>query len=167
MMLLKTIFFILLISLFATTGCSSNEVKITEVFRSHIRTDDSKLFTFSIIFFGNSDSKPLGSDNNNLDKQQKRSRQGKGRGNKSNTEKNTEKKPNKQRADKKQSRQDKMMKELEARMAEKLADNSYCRKGFFELERSLNKTIFTIHGECNESATAADRENFPQVKRVD
>ena len=45
-------------------------------------------------------------------------------------------------------------------LREKLEENGYCRKGFFELNRTLNKSIYTIHGECNESATAADRKNF-------
>ena len=92
----------------------------------------------------------------NFGKNQKRSKQGKGRGKRNDTDNN----PKMQRSDKKQKRQDKMAHELKSRLAEKLEENSYCRKGYFELERSLNKTIYTIRGECNESATAADRKSF-------
>ncbi|PKG81395.1 hypothetical protein CXF85_18155 [Colwellia sp. 75C3] len=156
MIFFKSTFCVLLLSLFVITGCSSNEVKITEVFRSDIRADNAKLFTFSIIFVRNAEPElPKGHDGN-IDNKQKRSKQGKGRGKRNNTDNN----PKVQRSDTKQKRQDKMARELESRLAEKLEDNSYCRKGYFELERSLNKTIYTIRGECNESATAADRKNF-------
>ena len=138
------------------TGCSSNEVKITEVFRSDIRADDTKLFTFSIIFVRNAKSELPKDHDENFGKNQKRSKQGKGRGKRNDTDNN----PKMQRSDKKQKRQDKMAHEFKSRLAEKLEENSYCRKGYFELERSLNKTIYTIRGECNESATAADRKSF-------
>ncbi len=158
MLLFRTTFVVILLSLLLIAGCSSkHDIKVTEVFRSQIGSDDAKLFTFSIIFVGNPASKIAANDDKNLAEKPTKSRQNKGRGKKNNTDNN----PKKQRSDKKEKRQDRMNSELERRLAEKLADNNYCRKGFFELERSLNKTIFTIRGECNDSATAADRQNFP------
>lgn len=161
MVLLKTILFVMLLGLLLIAGCSSkNNIKVTEVFRSQIRSDDAKLFTFSMIFIESPESKIAANDDKNLADKPTKSRQNKGRGKKNNTDNN----PKKQRSDKKETRQDKLNSELERRLAEKLADNNYCRKGFFELERRLNKTIFTIRGECNDSATAADRKNFPEIK---
>lgn len=162
MMFLKAIFVVSLLSLFVITGCSSkNDIQIIEVFRSKIGTNDAKLFIFSIVFVSSAESKSSGINDKNPERKHEQTRQGKNRGKKN----NIDNKPNKQQS--KQKQQDEMIDELETRLADKLAENNYCRAGFFELERSLNRTIFTIHGECNESATAADKKNFPQRKHVD
>jgi len=168
MMLLKITLLVSLLSLLFITGCSSrSDIKITEVFRSSIATNNAKLFTFSIVFVRSTESKSAEIEERSLEENHKQTRQGKGRGKKSNTEnKPTQQHPNKKQQQQQQ-QQNNMIDELETRLADRLADNNYCRKGFFELKRSLNKTIFTIHGECNESATTADNKNFPQVQHLD
>jgi hypothetical protein len=162
MFFLKTPTLILLLSLLLISGCSSNEMNIIEVFHSDIQADDTKLFTFSIIVVRNSASEKPAGEGRSMDTKRKKNRQGKGRGNKNSTDNKSSKQP----SEKKEKQQDKITNELESRLAETLADNNYCRAGFFELERSISKTIFAIKGECNESATGADRDNFPQTKQV-
>lgn len=148
--------FILLLSLFILSGCSSkNDAKITEVFKSNILDDDAKMFAFSLVFVyktaAHGDNKK-----GNQQKDGKEKRKGKGKNNggerPSQQGSNSSSKSNK--------RESQMTEELETRLVEKLKENGYCRKGFFELNRTLNKAIYTIHGECSESATPADRKNF-------
>ena len=163
MYFLKTPVLIMFLSLILISGCSRNEMNITDVFRSDIHADGTKLFTFSVIFVRNAASEKPADDDRGKDKKRKKNKQGKGRDNKNSTDNKSKKQP----SEKKSKQQDKMTSELESRLAETLADNNYCRAGFFELERSFSKSIFTIKGECNESATTADRDNFPQKKQVD
>ena len=83
-----------------------------------------------------------------------RPKKGKGRGNKNGD------KPHNQPSNNKNSLERQLTEELETRLVQRFEDNRYCRKGFFELNRTFNRTIYTIHGECSESATPADRKNF-------
>ncbi len=156
MAFLKTTLFLLLLSLLVITGCSNNnDVKITEVFRSNILDNNAKMFTFSIIFINRSTSPKRGDGYS--DARQKTDRQGNGRGNKGNSGGKGKKQGS--------SHMVQMSEELETRLVERFEDNGYCRKGFFELDRTLNKTIYTIHGECSESATSEDRKNFAKPMR--
>ena len=152
--ILKNTLVVFLISLFILSGCSSkNDAKITEVFKSNILDDDAKMFAFSLVFVYKTAAH---GDNNkgNQQKQGKEKRKGKNNGGErpSQQDSNSSSKSNK--------RESQMTEELETRLVEKLKENGYCRKGFFELNRTLNKSIYTIHGECSESATPADRKNF-------
>ncbi|HHL31310.1 MAG TPA: hypothetical protein ENJ41_01905 [Oceanospirillales bacterium] len=42
----------------------------------------------------------------------------------------------------------------------KLAESGYCREGYMELDSFFERGHVTIKGECNDSATAQDREKF-------
>lgn len=152
---LKNSIVVFLITLFILSGCSSKyDNKITEVFRSNI-VDDTKMFSFSLVFV----YKTTAQDDNNEGKSHKQVKE-KGKGKRG--DKGGER-PNKQESkssNKSNKRDSQMINELETRLVEKLEENGYCRKGFFELNRTLSKSIYTIHGECNESATPVDRKNF-------
>ncbi|WP_159820755.1 hypothetical protein [Colwellia sp. 20A7] len=156
---LKNTIVVFLITLFILSGCSSKyDNKITEVFRSNI-VGDTKMFSFSLVFV----YKTTAQDDNNDDSNEVKShKQAKERGKGKRGDKGGER-PNKQElksSNKSNKRDNQMTNELETRLVEKLEENGYCRKGFFELKRTLSKSIYTIHGECNESATPADRKNF-------
>ncbi|TYK65709.1 hypothetical protein [Colwellia echini] len=153
-MLLKKPLIMLLLSLVAITGCSSkHDMKITEVFRPNILENDAKMFTFSIIFVNPDKSASSGKQETpKKDKGEGRGRSGKKKG---------EGQGKKGGSSKKDNIEDLMAEELEIRLLDKLEDNNYCRTGYFELDRTFNKSIFTLHGECNESATLSDRNKFP------
>ncbi len=75
--------------------------------------------------------------------------------------------PNKQQIDAKTletERFDRHYENLDERLTEhlqtKLEATGYCRDGYLELGRIFRKYTATIRGECNEDATASDRENF-------
>ncbi|WP_073277691.1 hypothetical protein [Microbulbifer donghaiensis] len=46
------------------------------------------------------------------------------------------------------------------RLQAKLADMKYCRDGYPELERVIDRGHMTICGECKEGASDTDRTNF-------
>lgn len=47
-------------------------------------------------------------------------------------------------------------------LTNKLAESGYCRNGYIELERNpINNGSIRIRGECEEVATPADRQAFP------
>ena len=145
---LKAISLVCLLSLFLITGCSSKyDVNITEVFRSNILANDTKMFTYSIVFV-NKSKLP-----NNTDDRQQKDKANKKRGNNG--------KPQQAGSSEREKFQKQLTEELESRLVDKLEENGYCRKGFFELSRTFNKSIYTLNGECNESATPDDRKNFP------
>lgn len=148
---LKTAFILSVLTLLLLTGCSAKyDVKVTEVFRSNILDDDAKMFTYSIIFVNRSSLESKGDDSKG--RRSKEGRQGRNKGGNN--------RPNKQGGEQKESLESYMTEVLETRLIEKLEDNNYCRKGYFELERTLNKSIYTIQGECSESATSEDRQRF-------
>lgn len=131
---------ILLACLILLSGCSSKyNTKSTEVFKYQILDDDAKMFTYSLIFVNQSTSGK--SDKNKKKEKQTNKKYKRGMG-------------------KKVTIEDQMTEELEEGLAQKLVTNGYCRKGYFELARDLKRTIYSIRGECNESATPEDRINF-------
>lgn len=54
-------------------------------------------------------------------------------------------------------RDDRMTEQLE----KKLSATGFCREGFMETERHYQRPNASIRGECNETATDKDRQNFP------
>lgn len=44
---------------------------------------------------------------------------------------------------------------------DELKDSDFCRDGYMELDRSMEPQQTFIKGECTETASASDRENFP------
>lgn len=151
----------LLLALFLITGCSSKyDVTITEVFRTNILNDDAKMFTFSIVFVNHTDPEKK---DNYTDERQKKTRDGNKRGGKRGNQTEGNGRSAKQGAHKRDSLEDLMITELEERLLDKLEENNYCRKGYFELSRTLNKSIYTINGECNESATPSDKKVFKNI----
>ena len=52
--------------------------------------------------------------------------------------------------------------ELITKQLEKtLKASGFCQKGWIELERENNRPTTSIRGECNDTATAKDRQSFP------
>jgi len=65
--------------------------------------------------------------------------------------------------DKKQSKTNKIEKQLDERLAIVLAQNNYCRNGHIELERNIGRRYLSIRGECHDSASDKDRTRFPNI----
>ncbi|EKE67766.1 hypothetical protein [Gallaecimonas xiamenensis] len=53
--------------------------------------------------------------------------------------------------------------QLDERLEDKLLESGFCRTGYMELSRSDSGRFARIAGECNESASAEDRQAFPNV----
>lgn len=133
----------LLFCSFFICACSSkHDLKITEVFKPEILDNGAKMFTFSLIFVNKSPTEK------GRDQPQNKQKQGKG----GHSDKQSRQTNN--------SIENQMTEELEQRLVDRLEENNYCRKGHFELTRTLNKSVYSIRGECSESATAEDRENY-------
>lgn len=47
-----------------------------------------------------------------------------------------------------------------------LAATGYCREGYFELDRRLSTQVLWIRGECRETATRSDREQFGGLQEL-
>jgi len=52
---------------------------------------------------------------------------------------------------------------LSEQLEKKLLASGFCRDGWMENERYVQLPNASIRGECNESATDRDRENFPNT----
>ena len=50
---------------------------------------------------------------------------------------------------------------LQEALEAELKKSGYCRKGFMELDRMMQPTQTFIKGECVETASVSDREEFP------
>ncbi|MCY7296688.1 hypothetical protein [Alteromonas sp. a30] len=59
-------------------------------------------------------------------------------------------------------RREYMMSVLEAGLEQKLESTGFCRTGYIPLGSYVERGIFEIRGECNESATKEDRVIFSQ-----
>lgn len=46
------------------------------------------------------------------------------------------------------------------RLTLKLEETGYCKQGFIELGRSVDKQSISVRGECNDGATDEDRDKF-------
>ncbi len=47
------------------------------------------------------------------------------------------------------------------RVEQVLEQTGYCRDGYFELYRERDPGVLSVRGECRDSATATDRQQFP------
>ena len=54
---------------------------------------------------------------------------------------------------------------LEEAVARKLEETAYCRNGFFELDTLISYNGGSLRGECRETATDNDRDQFPNGQR--
>lgn len=59
---------------------------------------------------------------------------------------------------------DKMLKQAHEALALTLAETGYCREGYMTLEEKTDRGQLAIRGECTETATEADREEFGKGK---
>lgn len=53
--------------------------------------------------------------------------------------------------------------DLSDQVNQKLLDTGYCRSGYMELDNARAGRFQRLTGECNETATDADRKQFPNV----
>lgn len=51
--------------------------------------------------------------------------------------------------------------DVRPRIEQVLEHTGYCRDGYFELYRERDPGVLAVRGECRDSATRADREQFP------
>jgi hypothetical protein len=56
---------------------------------------------------------------------------------------------------------DKVQRLLERSAEYTIAQNQYCRDGFWVLDQDVDLRGFYLRGECNEKATEADRQAYP------
>jgi len=154
---------VLLFSITLLIACSSSgPVKSQDFFRTEIRDDHSKMFAYTMIVIkGNANNEQSSNDSPKAKKQQKKGQgkgngQGKGKG--KNKQNKSEQSP--QTSKRKKKNTNKMVDLLFDGLNEKLAINHYCRSGFIELKRDIKRTVMTLRGECQESATKADLKQF-------
>lgn len=133
------------------SGCSSvSKSDMKDFFRTEIRDDDSKMFTFTVVVAGqNKDGKQAGKPNN-------QGRSGRGPSDKGGPNGSPQKSPNANR----NNNRNEMTELFEELLTERLEKNQYCRQGYIDLGRSFSGSMFTLRGECHESATAKDRKHF-------
>ena len=141
------------------TACSSSQKvpEFEEYLATHIRSDGSKEFHYTVTM-SNADSQKRGGGRKNVSGGMRVTG-----GSNSNTYGSggitvsgtggrgghrTSSRPN-----------EKMSEQLE----KKLLATGFCRDGWMEKERHLQPPNASIRGECNETATDRDRENFPNT----
>ncbi len=164
MLALKPYFITALITV-CISGCSSrDEPKLTPIFHTEIKADDSKMFSFTLV--GNNGIKAEGAEDNKPEGESEGER-GKGSGGKGgrggrgkgDRQSSTEQVPRPtSRSNDKSKYLNELLYEL---LNEQLLQNQYCRTGYFQLEKSLVRGLINLKGECNESATAEDKARFP------
>jgi hypothetical protein len=142
----------LLISLSIATlslsACGSNSPRRqgslpTENFVTHIKTNGSKIFNYSLI-------KKIPSQGQMGKGRGKGGGMHGGMGGSMKGGKNPD--MNKMKA--------KMQEKATKKLSLRLAESGYCREGYMELDSFFERGHVTIKGECNETATAQDREKF-------
>jgi len=132
-----------LLSILLLTACSTTkEPQIKEYFRTDIRQDNSKVFVFTII--------PANT------KKEERRASPPSSGGRDKRGRNQQNRP-KAKTDK---QSDKLMSLFQEKFENRLEHSQYCREGYFIIEKSFVGSIFTLKGECNESATDSDRERY-------
>jgi hypothetical protein len=155
MYLSKIILSFFLVLLLAVTGCSSKvKHQMTDFFRTDIRDDNSKMFIFTVV---------ITQQRGEIDKQERQSHkkanreQGKGgkkgAGNKRGGN-------NKVADGGSKNNSDQMAILFEELFQARMDKSQYCREGYIELDRGFSGTMFTLRGECSESATDEDRKHF-------
>jgi hypothetical protein len=137
------------------SSCSSRDkLEFQEFFRTEIRADDSKIFTFTLITKHEEKERSSKSD--------KPERSKKGGGKKSSNKRNGGQQGGKMNRSEtnKSEYQAKLANILKEQLILRLENNQYCRDGYIKLNTSLSNSMSSIRGECHESATAIDRKRF-------
>lgn len=153
----SAIFITFLLLLSACTNTS--EPKTEGFFHTEIRDDNSKEFTFSLIF--SRSEKEVSKGMKDTAPAQKRDRgkgSGKGKGSRSQDVSSATKSNTKRSSKTKQ-----LMGIFEQHLDLKMQETKYCRTGYLTLEKSFVGAIYSLRGECNESATEADRNQLKNV----
>jgi len=155
MMLSSQSIFIFILTLLLLSACSiTKQAKTEEFFHTKIHADGSKRFTFTLVLLQDQRK------DNTREQYQKRinkpskgegSRRGK-QGGASNNQANSKRKNNDT---------EKITILFEKRIQAQLANSQYCREGYITLDSGFNGALYTLRGECNESATDEDRKHFP------
>ncbi len=153
----KYICAVILTFLITLPACSNTkEPKTESFFHTQIREDNSKEFIFSLIFSRN--EKEVAKERQGSSPTQKRGRgngsgKGQGKGNKSQNASATAM-SNAIISHK----TDKMLGIFQQHLDLKMQESTYCRTGYLTLEKSFVGAVYTLRGECNESATEEDRK---------
>lgn len=152
----------------AIVACSSvTKSEMRHFFHTKILDDDSKRFTFTVILMQYNYAANQGNQPANKAEPER----GKGpQGGKPNGGKNGAPDHGKPMNDPtslsnissstQSNNNDKMYTLFQQLLEEQLHETKYCRRGYMELERSFSGAIFTLRGECHESATKRDRNKF-------
>lgn len=147
----------LLISLFILSACSNKKPpEPEEFFRTQIRDDASKEFSFSLIFSRN---ERVVSNKKSSDTPKRERGKGKehGQGNR----KRSDDVPSQTSSNKKRANMsDKMADIFQQRLYLQMEKSQYCRKGYLTLEKSFIGVVYTLRGECFESATQEEQKQF-------
>ena len=157
---------VLLLLAAMSLACASKQKNsvTSEFLATHIRNDDSKAFQYSVVLnhadgrggknvgggmrmSGGSSSNTRAYGGVTVGNSKGGGKGGKGGG------KNTRGKP-----------LDRLNEELDKLLADMMSREDYCRDGWMEIERDYQPPNHIIRGECNESASAKDREKFPNSK---
>jgi len=141
------------------SACSNtSEPKTEGFFHTEIRDDNSKEFTFSLVFSRSKEEASRGMKNASTSQRPDKGKgSGKGRGNRSHEASSTTK-PN----SKSSSKADKMQGIFQQHLDLKMQETKYCRTGYLILEQSFIGAVYSLRGECNESATEEDRKKSKQ-----
>ena len=138
-------------STYLLTACTSIPTPINEHFSSHIFANDNKQFTYSLQYPRQSDKSEK---ENGL--KQKRPPPGRAEGNDRRKQK-PQKKANK--------KQEQAMKtQASAMLDQYFRASGYCREGYWLLDQTIEHQRINLRGECNELATEADRQKFPNAR---
>jgi len=147
--------FALLAIVLLSAGCSNTRKKPEpiEVFDTQISDDGTKVFVYRLEMPKKSETLNKGSRGNGK-------RGGRGDGTKGGRGSGRSSDREKPMARSEQSN-NKMDSKLEGGLEKILTDNTYCRDGYYELDRHRTLSDISIRGECRDEATEEDRRKFP------
>lgn len=143
-------------------ACSSNQKKppkVNELFIINIKENGSKVFNYSLIAdLKNSPRKSGGRGGKGGSRSGGMGRGGMGGGGMSKGGRGQ--KPGGRNNENREKMKDKLKDRAYSKLDNKLHDTGYCREGFFEIDGMFDRGQAVIQGECNETASKTDRENF-------
>ncbi|WP_440876383.1 hypothetical protein [Thalassotalea sp. PLHSN55] len=178
MLFSKTVVSLSIIPVIFLAGCSSYQPpELTPIFHTNIQADNSKMFTLTLLgrngIAGDSKNRQgeAKQDKPEGDKGTRKGKGGKAEGGKNGGKgggRGEREGRNSQaggtQVSSRSGQDPELIKQLEAHvyqmLEQQLVDNQYCRDGYFELEKSLNRGVIVVKGECIESATEQDRVRF-------
>lgn len=153
---MKPIYVIPLISILALAGCAHQQPqppKTQEYFSTLIKPDGTKQFSYTLTMEmpeQDSDGRPHGGRGGHGGHGDGPSGDHKGGGHK-----NGDHRPKDDLID------DQFAHAFDDALNSKLNTTGFCRTGFHQLGSQSRRGAILIKGECNETASDADRENFP------